>query len=72
MPECNGEHGPSHCPREGMASEKGDMIQIWLRSAVRGGFGPAASEVEAAGVPAPAASARRPELARTSHQSLCG
>ena len=45
-----------HCPRDGMANEKRDPIQIWLRSAVRGGFGPALSEFDATGVPAPAAS----------------
>lgn len=45
-----------------MASEKGDLIQLWLRGVVSGGFGTAVSEVDAAGVPAPAVSARRPEL----------
>jgi hypothetical protein len=39
-----------------MASEKGGLIHIWLRGAVSGGFGPAVSEFDAAGVPAPAAS----------------
>jgi hypothetical protein len=45
-----------HCPWDGIAYEKGETIQIWLRSAVRGGFGPALSEFDATGVPAPAAS----------------
>jgi hypothetical protein len=39
-----------------MSPEKGNLIQIWLRGAVSGGFGPALSEFDAAGVPAPAAS----------------
>jgi len=40
----------------GVASEKEDRIQNWLRVAVRGGgFGPALSEFDATGVPAPAA-----------------
>jgi len=39
-----------------MASEKTGLIQIWLLVAVSGAFGPAASEVDAAGVPAPAVS----------------
>jgi hypothetical protein len=38
-----------------MSPEKGNLIQIWLRGAVSGGFGPALSEFDAAGVPAPAA-----------------
>ena len=33
-----------------------DLIQIWLRGAVGGGFGPALSEFDATGVPAPVAS----------------
>jgi hypothetical protein len=45
-----------HGPRGGMASEKGDLIQIWLRGAVRSGLGPALSEFDATGVPASAAS----------------
>jgi hypothetical protein len=36
--------------------EKRDLIQIWLRGAVSGTFGPALTAFDAAGVPAPAAS----------------
>jgi hypothetical protein len=39
-----------------MSPGKGNLIQIWLRGAASGGFGPALSEFDAAGVPAPAAS----------------
>jgi hypothetical protein len=63
-----------------MASEKGDLIQNWLRGAVRDGFGPALSEFDAAGVPAPAAFSvdgrqqlfltPRPKRRRTSQQTL--
>lgn len=56
MAESSGGHCPGHCPRDGIASEKGDLIQIWLRGAVGGGFGPALSEFDTTGVPAPAAS----------------
>jgi len=38
-----------------MASEKGNIIQIWLRVVVKSGFGPALSKFDATGVPAPAA-----------------
>ena len=69
MAECKGGHCLWHRPREGMACEKGDLIQIWHRGAVRGGFGPAVSQVDAAGVPASAVSARRPEL--VIHTSRC-
>src|SRR5437660_8918645 len=39
-----------------MATEKVNLIQIWLRGAVGGGLGPALSEFDATGVPAPVAS----------------
>jgi len=39
-----------------MATKKVDLIQIWLRGAAGGGFGPALSEFDATGVPAPVAS----------------
>jgi hypothetical protein len=39
-----------------MATKKVNLIQIWLRGAVEGGFGPALSEFDATGVPAPVAS----------------
>jgi len=38
-----------------MAGER-DLIQNWLRGAVRGEFGPPLSEFDTAAVPAPAAS----------------
>jgi hypothetical protein len=39
-----------------MATKKVDLIQTWLRGAAGGGFGPALSEFDATGVPAPVAS----------------
>jgi hypothetical protein len=51
-----GEYNGGDAPERGMASEKGNIIQIWLRVAVKGGFGPALSEFDATGVPAPVAS----------------
>jgi hypothetical protein len=52
-----------------MASEKRDLIQIWLRGSVRGGFGPALSEFDAAGVPAPAASSVESRSHLANHQA---
>jgi hypothetical protein len=39
-----------------MATKKMDLIQTWLGGASGGGFGPALSEFDATGVPAPVAS----------------
>jgi len=52
-----------------MASEKGNIIQIWRRVAVKGGFGPSSSEFDATGVPAPAASSVESCSHLASHQA---
>ena len=65
MAECSG----GTVLGDGMAYEKGGPIQIWLRSAVRGGFGPTLSEFDAAGVPAPAASSVVSYFHRANHQA---